>query len=35
MQQISVLEWFLKSNVTLKSRVMAAENLALLSQDII
>ncbi len=34
MQQISVLEWFLKNNVTLKSGVMAAENLALLSQDI-
>ncbi len=31
--QISILEWFLKANVTLKTGIMAAENSDLPSQD--
>ncbi len=32
-QQISMLEWFLKDQVTLKTRIITAENVALISQD--
>ncbi len=33
--KISILEWFLKDHVTLKSQVMTAENSALPSQKLI
>ncbi len=33
-QQISILEWFLKNHVTLKTKVMAAENSALSNKGI-
>ncbi len=32
-RQISILEWFLKDDVTMETRVMAAENSAFPSQD--
>ncbi len=32
-QQISILEWFLKDHVTLKTREMATENSVLPSQE--
>ncbi len=31
--QISILEWFMKDQVTLKTEVIAAENSALLPQE--
>ncbi len=34
-QQISILEGFLKDHVTLKTRVLAAENSALLAKEYI